>query len=667
MKIKQKILKKIKEIKKISIKEKLKKNNLFFVTVLSIIVNDLLIRAFTVGLFFSIGPFLGTTIVALFLSSFSFLIKENKRIIYYSVLIALSLIITVSNSIYYTFYSSFISISLVSALFQLSDVKDALSESVFQIKDLIYFWSLLFFVYTIRKNKTNKVKYSKNIDKKKFFITFTISMFLMIIFVTNLNGVEKSLIQQWSREYIVNKFGIYIYQGNDIIRSIEPQINNMFGCDIAIKNVNDFYKEKNSELKKNKYTNIFENKNLIMIHAESLQTFLMDLKFNDLEVTPNLNRLAKEGMFFSNFYPQVGAGTSSDTELTLNTSLLPVKSGTAFVSYWDREYLGIPKILNQKGYYSYSMHGNVETFWNRMVMHEKLGYNKFYSKKSYNIDESIGLGLSDKSFFRQSIPIMKDIQEKNKNFYSTLIMLTNHTPFLELDKYGEFDLSMKVEKENEFGTLETVTVPYMENTRLGNYMKSSRYADSAIGEFIENLDKEGLLDNSVVVIYGDHDARISRKEYERLYNYDPYKDSIKSKEDPDYKEIDYYFYELNRKVPLIIWSKEKKLKIEVKKAMGMYDVLPTLGNMFNFSSKYNLGSDIFSVDDNMVVFANGNWLTDKVYYNSQKEEYLPLLNEVISADYIETNTLKASKILSVSNDFITCNYIKSESNLMGEK
>lgn len=664
MKIKEKLLKIIQDIKKISIKEKLKENNLFLVTVFSIIINDLLIRAFTVGLSLSIGPLMGTTIVALFLSSFAFLIKENKRVIYYSILIFLSLLITISNSIYYTFYSSFVSISLVSALFQLSDVKDAVSQSIFQLKDLIYLWSLFLFIYTVRKNK---VKKSKKIEKNKFFITFTISILLMIIFISNLNGVEKSLVQQWSREYIVNKFGIYIYQGNDIIRSLEPSINNMFGCDVAIKNVSDFYKEKDNSIKKNKYTNIFENKNLIMIHAESLQTFLMDLKFNDKEVTPNLNKLAKEGIFFSNFYPQVGAGTSSDTELTVNTSLLPVKSGTAFVSYWDREYLGIPKILNENGYYSYSMHGNVGTFWNRMVMHEKLGYNKFYSKNSYNIDESIGLGLSDKSFFRQSIPIMKEIKESHKNFYSTLIMMTNHTPFLELDKYGEFDLSMKVEKQNELGNLETVTVPYMENTKLGNYMKSSHYADSAIGEFIDNLDKEGMLENTVVVIYGDHDSRISRKEYERLYNYDPITDSIKSKEDPSYKEIDYYFYELNRKVPLIIWSKEKKLNTEVTKATGMYDVLPTLGNMFNFSSKYNLGSDIFSADDNLVVFANGNWLTDKVYYNSQKEEYLPLLNEAISADYISNNTLKAERILSVSNDFITCNYIKSENALLGEK
>ena len=113
---------------------------------------------------------------------------------------------------------------------------------------------------------------------------------------------------------------------------------------------------------------MFEGKNLLMIHAESIQQFVFDLSFNDLEVTPNLNRLAKEGLNFSNFYSQVGVGTSSDTEFTLNTSLMPSTSGTVFVSYWNREYITIPKLLKEKGYYSFSMHGNKGDMWNRMVM-----------------------------------------------------------------------------------------------------------------------------------------------------------------------------------------------------------------------------------------------------------------------------------------------------------
>ena len=172
------------------------------------------------------------------------------------------------------------------------------------------------------------------------------------------------------------------------------------------------------------------------------------------------------------------------------------------------------------------------------------------------------------------------------------------------------------------------------------------------------MDKAGILDNTVVVIYGDHDSKLKKSEYDRFYNYDPATDSIKSKDDPTYKEVDFYQYELNRKVPLIIWSKDKKFEKEVTEVMGMYDVLPTLGNMFGFYSPYQLGHDIFSVDENVVIFPDGNWLTNKMYYNSQKEEGKPLTNEPVSVEYIQKYNQYTEELLSVSDSIIVYDLIK---------
>jgi hypothetical protein len=130
--------------------------------------------------------------------------------------------------------------------------------------------------------------------------------------------------------------------------------------------------------------------------------------------------------------------------------------------------------------------------------------------------------------------------------------------------------------------------------------------------------------------------------------------------------MDYYGYELNRKVPLIILSGDKLISgntngfaKEITKVMGMYDILPTLGNMFGFSSEYELGSDIFSTDDNMVVFSNGNWLTQDVYYNNQKQEFKVLNSTaVISQDYINKYTNIAESRIEVSNGIIIYDYIK---------
>ena len=207
---------------------------------------------------------------------------------------------------------------------------------------------------------------------------------------------------------------------------------------------------------------------------------------------------------------------------SLNIEILPTKSGTAFVSYSDRTYNATPGLLAEKGYYTFSMHGNNADFWNRRAMHKSLGYDRFYSKEDYNVTEenTVGLGINDYAFFDQSVEKIKKIADKHEKWYGMLMMLSNHTPFSELDKYGDFPVDIKETITNEDGQQEDVTYPYMEGTKLGNYFKSAHYADGAIGELMAKLEEEGLLENTVVIIYGDHDARLPRSDYNRLYNYD---------------------------------------------------------------------------------------------------------------------------------------------------
>ena len=464
----------------------------------------------------------------------------------------------------------------------------------------------------------------------------------------------------WNRESVVMNHGIYVYQLDDFIQSLTPKITSVLGHDKALKKVTDYYKENKYTPSNNEYTNIFKGKNIIVIHAESMQKFAMDLTFNNKEVTPNLNKLANEGMFFSNFYSQVGVGTSSDAEFTFNTSLMPSTKGTVFVNYFDRDYISIPKLLKEQGYYTYSMHANTGEFWNRNTMHKSLGYDKFYNKDSYTIDETIGLGLSDKSFFRQSVDIMKQIkEEENKPFYSLLIMLSNHTPFSDLTLMEDYKTTIDVTIDNQ-----TVTRDYLNNTTMGNYLRSVHYADSAIGEFIDSLDKEGLLENTILVIYGDHDARLDFEDFNLLYNYDPITDTIKTENDEGYIPYTKYNYELDRKVPFIIWTKDQNYNLNVNTPMGMIDVLPTLGNMIGIHSDYQLGKDIMNLkgDDNTVTFIDGSFLTSKVYYNSPKGEIYSINNEPITEEYIKERAKKSSDLIEVSNDIITYDFIKEIKN-----
>lgn len=625
--------------------------------IISNLINGLIIRIVTVknGLF--ISPLLVDLGFLILVTLTSLTIKKEKRIKYFITLSIIFNIVCIVNSIYYHYYSSFASISLIANITFASDVSDAIVENVLKAVDLIYIWQTITLVIIYKK--TNKKEYIKHKENKKKLVKTglitSLSLFAVAALFMPLNAWSR-LYNLWNRESVVMNHGIYVYQLDDFIQSLTPKITSVLGHDKALKKVTDYYKENKYTPSNNEYTNIFKGKNIIVIHAESMQKFAMDLTFNNKEVTPNLNKLANEGIFFSNFYSQVGVGTSSDAEFTFNTSLMPSTKGTVFVNYFDRDYISIPKLLKEQGYYTYSMHANTGEFWNRNTMHKSLGYDKFYNKDSYTIDETIGLGLSDKSFFRQSVDIMKQIkEEENKPFYSLLIMLSNHTPFSDLALMEDYKTTIDVTIDNQ-----TVTRDYLNNTTMGNYLRSVHYADSAIGEFIDNLDKEGLLENTVLVIYGDHDARLDFEDFNLLYNYDPITDTIKTENDEGYIPYTKYNYELDRKVPFIIWTKDQNYNLNVNTPMGMIDVLPTLGNMVGIHSDYQLGKDVMNIkgDDNTVTFIDGSFLTSKVYYNSPKGEIYSINNEPITEEYIKERAKKSSDLIEVSNDIITYDFIK---------
>ena len=655
-----KTLKKVKEDKMIS--NYFKENRLFLVYILICVLNSTLLRIFTMPTienYLSFKSIIADIAVVTIIGSFSYLFKGKKRYIYLLVWAIIFTAICTINSAYYTFYTSFASVSMLSLTQYIGEVGDAVVENVLQLKDLVYIGPLIFFIYYYhRLSKKDKYKiYTKEKRLKKFKNSIIAGTVILLLFIVSLSSLEISrFVKQWNREYIVMRFGIYMYQGNDVVASIRPRISAMFGYDDAKKEFNEYYKDRpNEQDYTNEYTSVLEDRNVIVIHAESLQGIAINRTFNGEEVTPNLNRLINEGMYFNNFYSEVSVGTSSDTELTYNTSLMPTQNGTAFVSYFDRTYISTPSLLKEKGYYTFSMHANNADFWNRRAMHESLGYDKFYSKETYDVDKEnvIGLGLSDKSFFAQSVEKLKKISEEHDKYYGYIITLTNHTPFSDTDKYGEFSVTMKTTITNEDGTTEEIEAPYLEGTKLGNYFKSVHYADEALGEFFNEMEEAGLLDNTVVIIFGDHDARLPRNEFNLMYNYDPITDDIKDKEDPTYIDYDSFDYELDRKVPLIIWTKDGAVSGKVNYTMGMYDVMPTIGNMLGFYNKYALGHDIFETkENNIVVFPNGNWVTNLMYYNSQKGEYKLLKDEIIDENYIKDNNEYTEKLLDISNKAI---------------
>ena len=699
--MKRKVISLLKKVRK-KVSKYLSTNRLFVTFIIFSLIETVLVRNYTTRNVLDYKPFICDLAILLIIGSFGYFVKPKKQFRYYFIWLIIFTVMCCVNSIYYVFYNSFASFSLLSELGLVGEVGDSVIEK-FRIKDFIYIiFPLLYMLLHYNLKTGSYYSFVSKVEKsKKMFGSTILAGVLVLVFtVVNITGTDASrLVKQWNRVYIVERFGIILYQGNDLIQSLTPKINSLFGYDEAAKRFKEFYsKQFEEEHKDNKYTNVLEGMNVIFIHMESIQSTLVDMEVNGVEITPTVNKLSREGMYFSNFYPQISVGTSSDTEFTLNTSLMPSLSGTVFVGYADRDYVSIPKLLTEKGYYTFSTHANGSAMWNRRVMHPNLGYQDMYFQDTFEYDEktqALGLGLDDEDFFIQLQAKLEKIENEHEHYMGTIIQLSNHSPFaatkVNPEKYYDFG---KLDLTNTYTTIDRKTGEakevkddYLEGTKLGNYLISAHYGDVTLGHFIEYVKNSDHYNNTVFVLYGDHDARLDKSEYQYYYNYDITNGKVYTDDDPEYRDYDAFQHEINRRTPLIIWTKNpevlRKIKSTTNNVMGMYDLMPTLGNMMGFENKYALGHDIFDVkEDNVVIFPSGNFVTNKVYYNNSTGSYFVFgcdnvlsnikngknvkkkacenTNNVIDEDYISNLKDYTDERLTISQDIIVHNLIYRE-------
>lgn len=625
------------------------KNNIMLILfVLAGIFNDFSLRVLTIGDAFKLKPIISSVSIILIVSILALFSNYKNRNYVYILLSGVFGLLSGGNYLYYKHYNSFLSFSLLKQFNQLSEMEGAFIKTL-DIKVIIFFVPTLVLILIFKKLK--KLEFFQKIEttkkKKEVIHPFMLGTAILTILFLTLSSTDISrLVKQWNRPYLVDQLGIYSYATADIVKTTIA--NN----ESKIKEVNkdkfktklEFLVEKNiNTLDTNEFTNIFRGKDVYVIHYESAQSFPMGLEFSGGEVTPFLNKMSQEGIYFDNFYPQHSVGTSSDSEFTFSTSLLPLNNGTVFMTHADREFTTIQKLLKNSGYFTFAMHGNNGDFWNRNIMYRNLGYDKFFNKQDYIIDEEIGLGLSDKSFFKQSIGKIKKIkEEKNTPVMATLITLSNHFPFDDIEAYGEFP------------------VDHLEETPIGNYLKSCHYSDMALESFVNGMDEQGLLDNAIIVLYGDHHAKISSEDYEMIYNYNVETGDYLDKSDLDYVVIDNAYLKQIRKTPLIIWSKDESLARKIEKPMGMVDVFPTLSNMLGIFNPFQIGKDIFSVEENQVTFPNGDYI-DKEYFYSASNSKIYNLNTNESIENEELIRLALNRQLYSDKEIeLSSNIIESD-------
>ena len=646
------------------IKNYIKNNKLFTGYIFLNTILTIIVRCFTTKKIFTLFPLFVDIGLIIILGSFNFFFKkEKKRYIYLQCLTCFFTLICTINAFYYSFYASFASISELSSVGQTTNVTGSLFEKL-TILHFIYLLFPVLFYLLHKKLKKEKTEFntSKKYLKRKVKKTLLVGLIIITFsFITAQKQDYSRLYKQWNRPYVVNRFGIILYQIMDLVNFSTSNISTIFGLDNAITETVTYYKNDTNYKESNKYTGLLEGYNVIFVHMESIQSFLLDLTFNGEDCLPTVKTLINEGMYFSNFYPQISIGTSSDTEFTLLSSLLPTNTGIVFTNFSNRNYVTLPKMLSKKGYYPFSMHGNEFTMWDRNKAHPSLGYQGFYYKDKYTFteEESINLGISDDVFFKQSIKYLEQIERENTNYMGTVITLSNHSPFIYLDKYTPYDLSKTYKVYNkESNRYETKKIDYLTGSTIGNYIISSHSADLALGKFVNDIKNSNYFNNTIFVFYGDHDPRLSIDQYNYFYNYNPVTKELLDKNDVNYYNYDDAKHLLNKKTPLIIWSKNEQIRNllqgEITSPMGMIDVLPTLGNMLGVKNKYALGHDIFNIkNENIIVFPNGSYITNEFLYDCSNDKVYALKSGInINNRNIEKAKEYSEKIISISNNII---------------
>jgi len=315
--------------------------------------------------------------------------------------------------------------------------------------------------------------------------------------------------------------------------------------------------------------------------VEALQAFVLDRSVGGVEITPNLNRLARRGLNFTETYHQTAMGNSADAEFLVNAGLFPAPSGVAYTRYAGNDYNSIASALKAQGYSTIALHGDKPGFWNRARMYPSLSFDRFVSNKDFEVDSIIGLGLSDESFFRQTLPILK---AQKKPFYAFLITLSSHYPFnMNLEKIPDLPLGD------------------LAGTELGNYLRCIHYADLQIGAFVAGLRREGLLDESVLAVYGDHPGLTvaDRPDLARFLGVPDLSDPVAWKK--------------AQRIPFLVRVPRERVRGRFSLATGQIDIGPTLGNLLGVDLNTAFGQDLLNTRHGFVVFRNGSFMDDEAW------------------------------------------------------
>ncbi len=524
---------------------------------------------------------------AMLFLAFSLVFKGRGKYILLFVTYSLMSILLYANVVYYRFFSDFITLPTIYQTQNFGDLGGSV-VSLISPFDVLFFVDVVFLIYLCSTKKIQK-DYSKFGYKKAIaLVAFIIGISVVNLGLANADRPQL-LTRGFDRNYIVKYLGMYNYTIYDASETIKASSQRALADSDDITEVINYtksnYAEPNSE-----YFGAAKGMNVIYIHLESIQNFLIDYQLNGEEVTPFLNSLTKDPntLYFDNFFHQTAQGKTADAEFMLENSLFGLSQGSAFITKGNNTYQAAPAILNENGYTSAVFHGNSGSFWNRNTIYKSFGFDYFFDASYYDtsFDKDMAeYGLMDKPFFEQSMPMLESLQQP---FYTKFITVTHHYPY-------------KMDQE-----LATIGKASTGDASVDDYFQTARYADEAIEQFITNLKESGLYDNTMFVFYGDH--------YGISKNHNRAMKEIIGKEITDVESTNL------QRVPFIIHVPGMEGGVNHTYG-GQIDLLPTVLHLLGIDSKdyVHFGSDLLSEEHiELVPFRNGDFVSPTVYSINNK-------------------------------------------------
>jgi len=372
----------------------------------------------------------------------------------------------------------------------------------------------------------------------------------------------------------------------DLARTIRESWINDGLSEKEVDQVIAYYRGRHHERPAEPWFGVARGMNVIFVQVEALQNWVIDTQVSGRPITPFLNSLRQRALYFPQIVDQTGSSPTADSEYAILNSQHPLQRGAVVFRRATNDFLALPHVLRQAGYKTLSAHAFDRGFWNRAIVHRRYGFSVSHFDDDLGTGESMGWGLADHVFFDR---VIARLPTGEAPYFAFLITLTSHHPYSFVPK-----------------RLHNLSLGGIEGSQTADYIHSVHYADQALAGFFDSLESASLLANTMVVIYGDHDANLS------------FGDSF-ARRAAEVVELELATvmrigqgHPMADRVPLFVALPESQLVGDVRTVGGHVDVAPTVLHLMGLETPAAfLGRPILPGTRSLVVRLNGAVYTNE--------------------------------------------------------